>query len=126
MTGPINATAPAIEAVIETAVYAADLAAAESFYAGVLGLPVIGREAGRHVFFGVGAAGVLLVFDPIATRTGGALPTRGTRAGALRAGCESRGSGGVAESRDRVWDRDRERGDVAARRAVLVHPRSGQ
>ncbi len=42
---------PPLEAVIETAIYATDLAAAESFYAGVLGLPVMGREAGRHVFF---------------------------------------------------------------------------
>ena len=68
---------PPIEAVVETAVYAADLGAAETFYAGVLGLPVIGREVGRHVFFRVGAAGVLLVFDPAATLTGGALPPHG-------------------------------------------------
>ena len=53
-------------AILETAIYAEDLAAAESFYAGVLGLPVIGRAEGRHVFFRVGA-GVLLVFDPNAT-----------------------------------------------------------
>ena len=78
MTGPENAPAPAIEAVIETAIYADDLIAAEGFYAGVLGLPVIGREAGRYVFFGVGAASVLLVFNPAATRTGGVLPAHGT------------------------------------------------
>ncbi len=77
MTGRERAPAPPIAAVIETAIYAADLAAAETFYAGVLGLPVIGREAGRHVFFGVGAASVLLVFDPAATRTGGILPAHG-------------------------------------------------
>lgn len=53
-------------AILEAAVYARDLVAAEAFYAGVLGLPVIGRVEGRHVFFRVGAA-VLLVFDPGAT-----------------------------------------------------------
>jgi catechol 2,3-dioxygenase-like lactoylglutathione lyase family enzyme len=53
-------------AILETALYAADLAAAEAFYGGLLGLPVIARVAGRHVFFRVGA-GVLLVFNPEAT-----------------------------------------------------------
>jgi catechol 2,3-dioxygenase-like lactoylglutathione lyase family enzyme len=68
---------PPVEAVVETAVYAADLAAAERFYAGVLGLPVVGHEPGRHVFFRVGAGGVLLVFDPAATLRGGVLPPHG-------------------------------------------------
>ena len=68
---------PPVETVVETAVYAADLAAAEAFYAGVLGLPVIGREAGRHVFFRVGGGSVLLVFDPAATLRGGVLPPHG-------------------------------------------------
>lgn len=49
--------------ILETAVYAEDLDAAEAFYAGVLGLPVIAREAGRDVFLRCGA-GVLLLFDP--------------------------------------------------------------
>ena len=70
-------TVPPIEAVVETAVYAADLGAAESFYAGILGLAVIGREPDRHVFFRVGAAGVLLVFDPRTTLKGGELPPHG-------------------------------------------------
>ena len=74
-----NATAPPVEAVIETAIYAADLGAAEAFYAGVLGLPVIGREAGRHVFFRIGVANLLLVFNADATLTGGMLPPHGTR-----------------------------------------------
>jgi catechol 2,3-dioxygenase-like lactoylglutathione lyase family enzyme len=68
---------PPVEAVVETAVYAADLDAAEAFYGGVLGLPVHGREPGRHVFFRVGAGGVLLVFDPAATLAGGQLPPHG-------------------------------------------------
>jgi catechol 2,3-dioxygenase-like lactoylglutathione lyase family enzyme len=62
---------PAVETVVETVVYAADLAAAEGFYASVLGLPVVGREPGRQVFFRVGPASMLLVFDPAATLRGG-------------------------------------------------------
>jgi catechol 2,3-dioxygenase-like lactoylglutathione lyase family enzyme len=79
MTELRNVTVPPIEAVIETAIYAADLGAAETFYAGVLGLPVIGRESGPHVFFRVGEASVLLVFNPDATLAGGMLPPHGTR-----------------------------------------------
>ena len=73
----VPADVPPVLAVVETAVYAADLAAAEGFYAGVLGLPVAGREPDRHVFFRVGDAGMLLVFNPAATRTGGDLPLHG-------------------------------------------------
>lgn len=54
-------------ATLECALYAADLDAAEAFYGGVIGLAVITRQPGRHVFFRVGAS-VLLVFDPAATR----------------------------------------------------------
>lgn len=61
------------QAILETAVYAADLAAAEAFYGGVLDLPVIARVEGRHVFFRVGA-GVLLVFNPDATEVPSANP----------------------------------------------------
>src|SRR5438045_3884012 len=68
----------AIEAIVETAVYVDDLDAAEAFYRGVLGLEVIGREAGRHVFFRVGN-GVLLAFNPDATLRGDMLPPHGTR-----------------------------------------------
>ncbi|MFL5617446.1 MAG: VOC family protein [Gemmatimonadaceae bacterium] len=52
-----------IEGVLETCLYAHDLDAAERFYAGVLELPVLSRDEGRHVFFRCGAA-MLLVFDP--------------------------------------------------------------
>jgi catechol 2,3-dioxygenase-like lactoylglutathione lyase family enzyme len=54
--------------VLETCLYAADLDAAERFYAGVLGLAVISREPGRHVFFRCGS-GVFLVFNPVHTGT---------------------------------------------------------
>lgn len=57
---------PAISGVLEAALYADDLPAAEAFYHGLLGLEVITRVAGRHVFFRAGDT-VLLVFDPSAT-----------------------------------------------------------
>ena len=59
---------PTITGVLETCLYAADLAAAERFYGEVLGLEAFAREAGRHVFFRCGA-GVLLVFDAARTST---------------------------------------------------------
>lgn len=70
-------------AILESAVYARDLEAAEAFYAGLLRLPVIAKVAGRHVFFRVGA-GVLLVFNPDATEVPSAnpalpVPTHGAR-----------------------------------------------
>jgi catechol 2,3-dioxygenase-like lactoylglutathione lyase family enzyme len=68
----------AIEGVIELGVYADDLEAAEAFYGGVLGLPVLSREPDRHVFFQAGA-GVLLVFRPATTLQGGELPAHGAR-----------------------------------------------
>lgn len=51
---------------LETALYADDLEAAEAFYTGVLGLAVYGRVDGRHVFFKCGGQ-MLLVFNPAAT-----------------------------------------------------------
>ena len=52
-----------IDGMLETALYADDLGAAEAFYHGILGLEVITRAEGRHVFFKVGP-GVLLIFNP--------------------------------------------------------------
>lgn len=68
-------TAPGILGTLESALYAGDLAAAEAFYAGTLGLPVIARQPGRHVFFAVGRS-VLLVFDPEGTRAGASAGAR--------------------------------------------------
>ncbi|WP_413871034.1 VOC family protein [Albidovulum sp.] len=58
--------APPILGTLESALYADDLDAAEAFYAGTLGLEVVTRQPGRHVFFRTGAS-ILLVFDPAAT-----------------------------------------------------------
>jgi catechol 2,3-dioxygenase-like lactoylglutathione lyase family enzyme len=52
-----------VERVLETALYAEDLEAAEAFYTRVLGLEVHSRVAGRHVFFRCGS-GMFLVFNP--------------------------------------------------------------
>lgn len=57
---------PVIGAVLETALYAVDLDAAEAFYAGTLGLDRVARVGDRHVFFRLDAA-MLLVFNPVAT-----------------------------------------------------------
>ena len=53
--------------VLESALYAGDLDAAERFYADVLGLEKITRSGNRHVFFKCGP-GVLLIFNPAETR----------------------------------------------------------
>jgi catechol 2,3-dioxygenase-like lactoylglutathione lyase family enzyme len=66
-----------IKCVVETAVYADDLDAAEDFYQRVLGLRVLGKEAGRHVFFQAGESDVLLVFRAETTLKGDHLPAHG-------------------------------------------------
>ena len=66
-----------IKAVVETAVYVDDLDDAEDFYRRILGLRVMGKEPGRHVFFQVGEAGVLLAFRAEATLKGDPLPPHG-------------------------------------------------
>ena len=55
-------------AILESALYITDLDAAETFYRDVLGLPVITRVEGRHIFFRCGQ-GVLLLFNAEATKT---------------------------------------------------------
>ena len=61
---------PEIQAVIETSLYVDDLAKTEAFYRDVLGLAVIGKEPGRHVFFRVGEKNVLLAFNAATTLQG--------------------------------------------------------
>ncbi|MDB5308052.1 MAG: glyoxalase/bleomycin resistance/extradiol dioxygenase family protein [Gemmataceae bacterium] len=115
MSQSAGRTPPSVEAVVETAVYADDLAAAEHFYATVLGLPVIGREAGRHVFFRVGAGNVLLVFRPEATLRPGDLPPHGAagpghfalgvRADSLSVWRDHLAATGVVIEKEFVWPR---------------------
>ena len=54
--------APAPKAILETALYADDLDAAEEFYGRILGLERIQRVGDRHVFFRCGNS-VLLIFN---------------------------------------------------------------
>src|SRR5215467_11898193 len=65
-----------IQAVVETAIYVDDLQATETFYGTVLGLRVMGKEPGRHVFFQAGEASVLLAFLAEATLKGDQFPGR--------------------------------------------------
>ncbi|HEY9040202.1 MAG TPA: VOC family protein [Roseovarius sp.] len=58
------------EAVLETALYAADLDAAAAFYRDVIGLKEHQRVPGRHVFMRCKTSMVML-FNPDATREGG-------------------------------------------------------
>lgn len=103
-----------IERIVETGIYADDLAAAEAFYRDVLALEVIGREAGRSVFFRVGASSVLLVFNAAATLPGDKLPAHGTRgpghfAFGVRDGLETwkerLAAHGVAVEKEVTWPR---------------------
>lgn len=61
---------PPILGTLESALYAADLDAAEAFWSGIMGLDAFQKRAGRHVFFRVPGGTppqVLLVFNPAAT-----------------------------------------------------------
>lgn len=66
-----------LAALMETAIYANDLDAAEAFYRDVFGLEVVRRLPGQFVFFKCGRQ-MLLVFDPQQSRT--ATPTIRSRA----------------------------------------------
>ncbi|HXI50772.1 MAG TPA: VOC family protein [Candidatus Saccharimonadales bacterium] len=106
------------DGLLEAAVYARDLAAAERFYRDVLGLRVVGSQPGRHVFFRCGS-GVLLVFNPEATSSetvligGGTVPRHGAQgaghvafavgAGELSAWRESLGRAGVSIETEIDW-----------------------
>ena len=62
--------------ILETVLYAKDLAAAEAFYRDVLGMEPFAKMAGRHLFYRCGDQ-VLLIFNPDATKVPpapGALP----------------------------------------------------
>jgi catechol 2,3-dioxygenase-like lactoylglutathione lyase family enzyme len=90
--------------VLETGLYARDLDAAEQFYGTVLGLEVLLREEGRHVFFRCGP-GAILVFNPDETRQGRTLPAHGP---------EGAGHAAVAVDPERLaaWRRHLQRHDV--------------
>jgi len=70
-----------VERVLETCLYVDDLAAAERFYADVLGLRFVAREAGRHVFLRCGDSMVLLfrAEETAADDPDGEIPPHGCR-----------------------------------------------
>ncbi|MBI2821075.1 MAG: VOC family protein, partial [Acidobacteria bacterium] len=65
--------------VLETCLYADDLAAGEKFYSEILGLQVFSRSEGRHLFFSCGE-GVFLLFRAAETeRPASGVPPHGAR-----------------------------------------------
>lgn len=64
--------------VLETVLYADDLAAAERFYGVVLGLPLDSRKDQAFAFFRVGD-GMLLLFRPAASLANTTVPPHGAR-----------------------------------------------
>lgn len=74
---PAPVLCPAIEGIIETAIYASDLEVMEEFYIRVLNLTRIAKEPDRHVFFDAGPSSVLLIFNPATTIHGHHLPAHG-------------------------------------------------
>lgn len=54
---------PALNGILETAIYAEDLDVARAFYGGILGLEEVTAMEGRHVFFRCGRT-MVLVFNP--------------------------------------------------------------
>jgi catechol 2,3-dioxygenase-like lactoylglutathione lyase family enzyme len=104
-----------IQAIVETGIYVDDLDRAEAFYRDVLQLALLGKEPGRHVFFRVGDAGVLLAFLADATLRGDLLPAHGARgpghfalgirAGSLGVWRERLAAHGVAVEKEVQWPR---------------------
>jgi catechol 2,3-dioxygenase-like lactoylglutathione lyase family enzyme len=68
---------PPLGGVHEAALYVQDLSASEKFWRR-LGLQLVGRKEGRHVFFRVGRD-MLLLFDADAASETGAVPPHGAR-----------------------------------------------
>jgi catechol 2,3-dioxygenase-like lactoylglutathione lyase family enzyme len=107
-----------IHAVIETAIYVDDLDKTEAFYRTVLGLPVIVKEPGRHVFFQVGDSSVLLAFIAAATlKSGERTPHGATGPGHFALGID-------ADALD-AWRRKLQDNGVAIEDEV-VWPRGGK
>lgn len=106
----------ATQGILETAIYARDLDAAEAFYRDVFGLERVSRVPGRLVFFKCGQQ-MLLVFNPEFTRAedpGIVIPRHGTEGeghfcfrardrAEIDAWCAHFAALGVAVERLHVW-----------------------
>lgn len=69
-------SSPGLTGVLETVLYFTAEAETKTFYSDVLGLRMIGQEAGRHMFFRMDD-GMLLLFSPPATQEAGSVPAHG-------------------------------------------------
>jgi catechol 2,3-dioxygenase-like lactoylglutathione lyase family enzyme len=109
---------PPTETIVETALYADDLAVMKAFYVEVIGLKLLGEDLARHVFFQVGPASVLLIFNPATTREKGDFSSHGTT-----------GAGhvafGIAAMQVDAW-RDHLRSHSLAIEQETTWPRGGQ
>lgn len=104
-----------VENIVETAAYVDNLDEAERFYRDVLGLELLGRESGRHVFFRAGDQDVLLLFNADTTLKGDHLPAHGARgpghfafgiaADSLEAWRTRLAQHGVAIEQEQTWPR---------------------
>ncbi|WP_034385591.1 VOC family protein [Deinococcus sp. YIM 77859] len=65
---------------LETCLYVDDLNRAETFYSEVLGLPLYGKVAGRHLFYRLEDS-MLLIFDPRASAQPGDVPPHAGKPG---------------------------------------------
>jgi catechol 2,3-dioxygenase-like lactoylglutathione lyase family enzyme len=102
-----------LQGIVETSIYADDLASAEAFYRDVLGLVLLGGEPERSRFFRVGGASMLLVFRADITLRGDHLPAHGARGpghfafgarpGALSTWRERLARHGVAVEKEMQW-----------------------
>lgn len=110
----LEPTTLTIKAIIETAIYVDDLQVTKAFYGTILGLRVIAEEPGRHVFFQVGAASVLLAFHAATTLRDGRTPHGATGPGhfALGIGADDLEvwrnklqAGGIAIEDEVTWPR---------------------
>ncbi len=112
-----------IARVLETALYAEDLGAADYFYGTVLGLEQIAFVEGRHVFFRCGE-GVVLIFDARSTAT---VPTTVNGAGVPLHGAKGAGhvAFAVADVDVPEWRAYLEENDVAIESEV-TWPRGGR
>ncbi len=100
---------------VEASLYVEDLERAETFYREVLGLELVDKEPGRHLFFRVGES-MLLIFRPEATlREGRSVPPHGAQGpghvalgvpeGALEAWRERLQQHGIEIEREKTWPR---------------------
>ena len=110
-------------AILEAALYVSDLAEAERFYSQVLGLDLLAKAEGRHVFFRCGE-GVLLLFNADATE---APPEPGARLPVPPHGARGRGHLCFSASAEEIelWKKRLEDHNIAIE-ADFEWPRGGR